>query len=759
MYAPKLNNLEIKRETIQEFKGYNHNLRIADNEFYDMHNLTGKYYPVLSPRAKRGVYIDNKEPIHGIASKDKLAWVSTDENGNDCLNYNGKTFVLNEVHNGKERQFVSMGAYLIVYPDMWYLNTADLNDYGSCFAPDFEYDGETTFQLLGEDGVAISAFNMIWGDEFFPRIMYIDPTAEEYSLFGIPTDNSYYTHGKYNIHYTTQITFSGYATYGEYYLFSLTEYDGKVVLKAIKPDGLDVGHAQSYEEHITKIINTINNVGWIAFGYINVTATVTDSGGDEIMSETRRILLRGKFDNSGQQKFFKSGIEVGDRRMWFEDGTTYSQICVKAEESPEGTFATPSCWRKENTTVRVTTNSEFTNKLSNIYSDNESHLITISSANIDGKGYATAPLIAEYSNNSNLAKVATKVINSTEVDINGFLDFFPTIDKQSGTIDIKISAMQMQFDYIIESNNRLWACRYGTDYKGDFVNEIYASAFGSFKAFYKFDGTDADSYVMSLGAGGAFTGAVNLGGHPIFFKENSCHIIYGSTPSSYQLSTELGTWVAQESYKSIAIDGDILYFHGRDGIYAYDGASKQMISGPLGAERYKAAVGGCVEGKYYISMKDSKGEYSLFVFDKSNGLWYKEDRSKALFFAPYGGDLYMVSVDNQIIALNGSQGVLEDDVEWSAETGRIGFVSPDSSYIGKLQIKMTLPIGSSLRIYIQYDSDGYWEFKGAIEGRNAVSFPVPIMPRRCDHFSIKLSGTGDCKVYSITKTYEHGGEI
>ena len=136
--------------------------------------------------------------------------------------------------------------------------------------------------------------------------------------------------------------------------------------------------------------------------------------------------------------------------MWFEDGTTYSQICVKAEESPEGTFATPSCWRKENTTVRVTTNSEFTNKLSNIYSDNESHLITISSANIDGKGYATAPLIAEYSNNSNLAKVATKVINSTEVDINGFLDFFPTIDKQSGTIDIKISAMQMQFDYIIE---------------------------------------------------------------------------------------------------------------------------------------------------------------------------------------------------------------------------------------------------------------------------------------------------------------------
>ncbi|MEE1356832.1 MAG: hypothetical protein UHG68_04620, partial [Clostridia bacterium] len=70
MYAPKLYDLEVGRNTIQEFKGYNHNLRIGDNEFYDMQNMTGKYYPLLSPRAKRGV--DDHRFIYGICGKDKL---------------------------------------------------------------------------------------------------------------------------------------------------------------------------------------------------------------------------------------------------------------------------------------------------------------------------------------------------------------------------------------------------------------------------------------------------------------------------------------------------------------------------------------------------------------------------------------------------------------------------------------------------------------------------------------------------------------
>ena len=54
MRLPKMNVLAASRTVTEIFGGYNHNLRIGDGEFYDMKNLTSAYYPILSPRGKRG---------------------------------------------------------------------------------------------------------------------------------------------------------------------------------------------------------------------------------------------------------------------------------------------------------------------------------------------------------------------------------------------------------------------------------------------------------------------------------------------------------------------------------------------------------------------------------------------------------------------------------------------------------------------------------------------------------------------------------
>ena len=59
---PKLIELESSRQMVDTFKGYNHNLRIGDGEFFDMKNITSDYYPVLSPRGKRGVYASPASP-------------------------------------------------------------------------------------------------------------------------------------------------------------------------------------------------------------------------------------------------------------------------------------------------------------------------------------------------------------------------------------------------------------------------------------------------------------------------------------------------------------------------------------------------------------------------------------------------------------------------------------------------------------------------------------------------------------------------
>lgn len=141
MKYPTLPTQNSKRQMIDIFKGYNHNPRITENEFYDMKNLTSNYYPILAPRGKRGVYRDAL--TYGLLSKDGLCYVD------------GTDFVINENSVDMElthdtKTLVSMGAYVIIFPDKKYINTQDLS-WGSIEAT-FETEGEVTFTLCNADG-------------------------------------------------------------------------------------------------------------------------------------------------------------------------------------------------------------------------------------------------------------------------------------------------------------------------------------------------------------------------------------------------------------------------------------------------------------------------------------------------------------------------------------------------------------------------------------------------------------------------------
>ena len=57
---PILNSSKESRQTvdiIDTFAGYNHNLKIGDNEFYDVLNLSSDEAPVLATRRARGLYV------------------------------------------------------------------------------------------------------------------------------------------------------------------------------------------------------------------------------------------------------------------------------------------------------------------------------------------------------------------------------------------------------------------------------------------------------------------------------------------------------------------------------------------------------------------------------------------------------------------------------------------------------------------------------------------------------------------------------
>ena len=329
----------------------------------------------------------------------------------------------------------------------------------------------------------------------------------------------------------------------------------------------------------------------------------------------------------------------------------------------------------------------------------------------------------------------------------------------SQTNPITIERRMPNMDFVIESENRLWGCRYGVANNGEVVNEIYASKLGDFKNWNCFMGISTDSYAATVGSDGQFTGAITHLGYPLFFKEKCMHKVYGNFPSNYQITTTACRGVQKGSHKSLAIVNEVLYYKSRTAICAFDGSLPKEISYALGEVNYDNAVA-CAHGnKYYISMQEVSGAWHLFVYDTAKGLWHKEDNTRVDDFCSCRGELYYVDhTDKYIKTMFGSGEKETRKVEWMAETGIIGTDHPDKKYISKLNIRMSLEIGSRILVYIQYDSEDKWDFLFRMEGSSLRTFTVPIKPKRCDHMKLRIEGEGNAYIYSISKTIEQGSD-
>ena len=335
----------------------------------------------------------------------------------------------------------------------------------------------------------------------------------------------------------------------------------------------------------------------------------------------------------------------------------------------------------------------------------------------------------------------------------GILDTVKTISDPI-TISRKMPAM----DFIVESENRLWGCKYGEANNGEVVNEIYASKLGDFKNWNCYMGLSTDSYTASCGTDGQFTGAITHMGYPLFFKENCVHKVYGNYPANFQIQTTACRGVQKGCHKSLAIVNETLLYKARNAVCAYDGSLPTEVSYALGNEAYSDAVGGSHGNKYYISMKDVTGEYNLFVYDIAKGMWHKEDNLQVDSFCSCSGEMYAIS-NGEIITMLGSYEPDSNPVEWMVQTGEIGISSPDMKYISRITVRMSMDIGSEVRFYAQYDFSEEWEHLFSMQGTSLRSFSLPIRPKRCDHMKLRIEGEGMVKIYSITKTIEQGSEL
>lgn len=123
MRIPELKKRPSSRKVTSVFGGLDRSPAGRDGYFYDMENMSSDAYPLLSPRKTRKTLMQFGARPSALSGQNGLSWVCENR-----LLYNGvdQGFDLSD----GSKSIVGMGAYLIVFPDGYYINTAKLDDDG-----------------------------------------------------------------------------------------------------------------------------------------------------------------------------------------------------------------------------------------------------------------------------------------------------------------------------------------------------------------------------------------------------------------------------------------------------------------------------------------------------------------------------------------------------------------------------------------------------------------------------------------------------
>lgn len=123
MYFPGMKTGRQHRTALTAFGGLDTRPGAPLGTFEFMENMTGEGYPALRSRDKRSTVATLSRYGGGVTVKDALIYV-------DGPNLYCNGIKTNLWLTEGDKQLVSMGAYLLIWPDKYYINTADLSDYG-----------------------------------------------------------------------------------------------------------------------------------------------------------------------------------------------------------------------------------------------------------------------------------------------------------------------------------------------------------------------------------------------------------------------------------------------------------------------------------------------------------------------------------------------------------------------------------------------------------------------------------------------------
>lgn len=750
-YFPSIPTWENATINTQTFYGLNKGLSIAEGEMADMLNMTADHFPVLSTRRARSA---KTWPQHEDGGAHVFTGSIAGMMGNDHLVvcHGGTVYVdgaatqlqVSDDEHMKPKHMVAMGAYVCIWPDKVYLNLTNPDDYGPM---------GTKWMAAGD--VTISAMMCRKdGTNYDMESITISDTAP-----AEPEDKQLWmdTSGENDV-------LKQYSTIYAEWIQVATTY--------IKLQAYGLGKRFK-----------VNDVVHIS----NLRATE----GIETAAEGTEETLEFPADEFRMSSSFTTTHQGGTNWVSTEANYSYRTVTIEVEGIPEGATV-------KNAVAKFKTNytaygAKILTMNNVILTEGEESEVPVevqgngpvnmqfvfksySGANVSGShtGYLnvtnfTLEVTYETSGSTEEPTVSTdaddqqlEALNTTNIIygrgddyiiVAGLLHGVHTLDT-SLRVELKIPDL----DYVCEANNRLWGCSY-SDVDGALTNEIRACALGDFRNWYNFMGTSMDSYVVSVGSDGRFTGAFSLQGVPLFWKEDYLHKISGTLPSNYTMNTLKCRGVQEGSWRSQAVVNETLYYKARTDVMAYDGAMPYSVSEKLGSKKYYEGVGGGLRDKYYLCMRDADVKWHMFVYDAAKGLWHKEDERSVRHMASVSGELILAAgtaEGDELLVVN-AEGA-QEKFPWSVTFGVFGYAYETSKYLSRFNIRAQMTPGSVMRMEIMYDSNGEWVHMGTMQSKTLRTFMLPVIPRRCDHCQVRLSGTGEIRVFSVARVFEQGGD-
>lgn len=288
---------------------------------------------------------------------------------------------------------------------------------------------------------------------------------------------------------------------------------------------------------------------------------------------------------------------------------------------------------------------------------------------------------------------------------------------------------------LCEGDNRLW----GTE-----GNTIYACALGDPFNWHRYDGLSDDSYAVSVATDGDFTAAAHYGTHICLFKENTIHKVYGSKPSNYQVVTVTAPGVKTGCARSVATVGAVLYFCGRDGIYAYDGDAPECLSANIDDTTIPFAIG---TAQHYVAYTGER----LLAFDTVRKLWLPVSHDWLCDMVYAGGETFLLH-PNGMLTRRDEHIDYTKTCDWWVQLEDIDDTTPAQKRYQKLLVQAVIQRNAWLRIDIRMDG-GRWREVSATEGTRGAMLSLPVYPNRCNSLGIRFRCHGDVTIHSITRCY------